>query len=140
MEITLGLLADAANLSQEGKLNVLGAFTNINASGFPARHPQMQLVVEIQASPGEVGATKHFEVKLIDEDGTELGGTGGDFTVPQPQQAGQRVRMGVVIPLVDVVFNRAGNHVFDVLIDGDSKRQIPLTVLLIEGSQQADDN
>jgi len=34
MKATLALLADAANVSEEGKLNVLGIFNNINAEEF----------------------------------------------------------------------------------------------------------
>ena len=136
MEITLALLADAANISQEGKLNVLGAFTNINAAGMPARHPQMQLVLEIEASASEMGTTRNFEVKLLDADGVELGGIKGQFDVPRIDRPGQRLHIGSVLPLTDVVFVKPGLHSFDILIDGDSKKQVPLSVTLIEGESR----
>lgn len=139
MEITMALLADAANVSQEGKLNVLGAFTNIKAGAMPARHPEMQMVLEIDASAAEIGAEKDIEVKLLDEDGQELGGISGKIKVPRPpRRHGQRLRMGMVLRLNDVVFLRSGNHVFDILIDGDSKRRVPLSVTLIAEEGEAE--
>lgn len=128
MEVSLALLADAANISREGKLNVLGAFTSIGASAFPARHPSMQLVLEMDASISEVGTVKKIEVKLLDQDGQMLGEVTGEIKVQRPAEPGQRVHFGMVIPLTDVVFLKAGRHVFDVLIDGISLRQVPLTI------------
>src|SRR5688572_1005154 len=74
MEITLAVLADAANRSTEGKLNILGAFGNLYATGYPTGHPLMQLVLRMQASPGEVGQTKELKIVLIDADGHRVEG------------------------------------------------------------------
>ena len=130
MEVTLALLADAANISQQGKLNVLGAFTNISAQSFPARHPQMQLVLEISGSPSEIGGSKHLEVRLLDADGQQLGGIEADFAIPASVPRALSVRAGLVIPLIDVVFAKPGDHQFDVLINGESRKQILLSVTL----------
>ena len=135
MEITLALLADAANISVEGKLNVLGAFSNIYASSFPARHPSMNLVFEFDASASESGSMRHIEVRLLDEDGKTLGTLETDFAVPQPER-GRRIIFGAVLPLTDVVFERPGNHVFDVLINGDSKKQVPLAIIQLPTKEE----
>jgi hypothetical protein len=133
MEVTLALLADAANLSQEGKLNVLGAFTNINASGFPARHPSMQMVLELDASVSEAGQTRPIAVRLLDPDGRILGEAKGEMRIPQPVAgSGQRVHFGLVIPLTDVIFQGPGSHSFDLMIGEESRRHVPLTITHIE--------
>jgi hypothetical protein len=41
VDVTLAVLADYANVSQEGKLNILGVFQEVNPVAFPAGVPQM---------------------------------------------------------------------------------------------------
>jgi hypothetical protein len=139
MEIKMALVADAANLSQEGKLNILGAFNNINTHELPARHPEMQLVLNMEASPAEAGLKKHLEVKLLGEDGLQVGGLVGDFGVPEPRKPGERVRMGSILRVTDAVFPQAGAYSFSILIDGDEKATIPLSVTIVaKGSESSD--
>ena len=55
MKIPMALLADEANVSQEGKLNVLGVFDRIAAAGFPTVHPKMVFVFRVQAEYADAG-------------------------------------------------------------------------------------
>jgi len=50
MEVVLAVLADYANVSQEGKLNIMGIFDIISSEKFPTFHPEMKLVVQFEAS------------------------------------------------------------------------------------------
>lgn len=125
MDVILALLADAANVSQEGKLNILGTFANINAQKFPARHPEMQLVLRMEASPAEADMKKTLEVKVLDQDGQQIGGAVGDFVVP-PSQAGRRIRIQTIMRITDAVFPKPGDYTFAVLIDGKTEAEIPL--------------
>ena len=127
MNVTLALLADSANVSQEGKLNVLGSFDNINANAFPCVHPQMVLVMRFDASRAEIGRTKQMEIQLVDPDGTLLGSLKGTFDVPDAP-AGQRVTMGNILPLVNTVFQRAGDHAFVIMISGETKAEVALRI------------
>lgn len=127
MEVTLALLADAANVSQEGKLNILGSFANINAVDFPARHPEMQLVLRFEASPAEADSKKNLEVKIMDEDGQQVAGFGGEIPLPSAQ-SGKRIRIQTVMRIVDAVFPKRGDYTVTVLIDGDTKAEVPFSV------------
>ena len=40
MNVSFALFADAANLSQEGKLNILGVFDAVQVGQTPAIHPR----------------------------------------------------------------------------------------------------
>jgi hypothetical protein len=51
MHVNLAVLCDAANVSREGKLNILGEFDSIHASSFPLTYPTMVLVVRMEAHP-----------------------------------------------------------------------------------------
>ena len=44
MDITLAVCCVAANVSREGKLNLLGIFNSIHAAEFPCTHPHLALV------------------------------------------------------------------------------------------------
>lgn len=38
IEVTIGLVADYANVTREGKLNIVGTFDKIYAQNVPAQH------------------------------------------------------------------------------------------------------
>src|SRR6476469_7430717 len=56
MHMTFALFADAANVSQEGKLNILGVFDALQVSTLPSLHPRATLVVHLKGSPSDAGA------------------------------------------------------------------------------------
>ena len=45
MHVSFAIFADAANLSQEGKLNILGVFDAVQVGQTPTVHPRAHLVV-----------------------------------------------------------------------------------------------
>ena len=49
MRVPLAVLADYANVTTDGKLNIMGIFNRIFASALPVVHPQMRLVMRFQA-------------------------------------------------------------------------------------------
>ena len=55
MNVTFALFADAANISQEGKLNILGIFDAVHVGQLPSLHPRGTLVLRIKASPTDQG-------------------------------------------------------------------------------------
>ena len=128
MKVTLALLADAANVSKEGKLNILGTFDNINASKFPARHPEMQLVLRLEASPAEANTKKRLELKVMDADGKQVGGANAEISVP-PAQTGRYISMQAIMRITDAVFPKPGDYVYAVLIDGRTEAEVQLQLL-----------
>jgi hypothetical protein len=132
VEIKLALLADAANLSREGKLNILGAFTSIYAPEVPARHPEMQLVLNMDVSPAEAGQEKKIDIKLLGEDGENIGEVSGIFMMPKLRKPGRKMQVGLILPLRDTVFPKEGSYQIAVVVDGRTEIEIPLTVILVE--------
>ena len=57
MKIALATLADAANISQEGKLNVMGVFQTITMENTPAVFAKMVLAVIVEAETEDLGNT-----------------------------------------------------------------------------------
>lgn len=128
MNLTLGLIADYANVSREGKLNILGIFNIIWASKFPAVHPSMHLVVRFEAHSAEAGESRAVKIRLVDADGNHLFDFGGPITIPKGQ-AGNPIVMDHIIALNQVTFPKPGTYEFSILVDNDHKGEIPVQVL-----------
>ncbi len=144
MEVAFALLADAANISREGKLNILGSFDRIYGSKFPLTWPRMVLVTRFIASPAEYGAEKSLEIVTLDEDGKRLGAATGKMKVPTGQ-AGRQLKINHVLPMA-MTFPAPGHYSIEILINGEPKATVPLEVVQreqkqdgqAEGGQQAE--
>ena len=144
MEVSFALLADAANISREGKLNVLGAFDRIYGAKFPLTWPRMMLVTRFLASAAEFGAEKSIEIVTLNADGKRLGGATGKMRVPQGQ-SGRALKINHVLPMA-MTFPAPGEYSIEILVNGESKATVPLEVIQREekangqreGEQSAD--
>jgi hypothetical protein len=128
MKVTLAVLADYANITREGKLNLLGIFDAINAQDFPMAHPQMQLVMRFEADIAEAGKTKKLEIKLMDDDGKTLFVLNGGFTLGQGQ-SGEAMVSNQILTINMLKFENPGNYEFKILINDELKAEVPLKVI-----------
>jgi hypothetical protein len=128
VEVPIAVLADYANISQEGKVNVLGIFSEINPPVLPFVLPQMYLIVSFEAGAAEIGMQKHFRITLLEQDGTELLALESEAVVPQPLRPGAHAYMNQVIGLSGITFDRPGDYAFQILVGGEEKRAVPLRV------------
>lgn len=127
MDVTLALLADYANVTREGKLNVMGVFSVINAPILPWVHPQMQLVLELEAGAAEWDMQKDIEIKLLDADAKQIVAVKATVKVPRGEP-GRRARINSMMTFNNVKFDVQGDYVFAVLIGGETKKEISLVV------------
>ena len=83
MQVAFALFADAANLSQEGKLNIMGVFDALQVGSLPAVHPRAHLVVRLKGDVSDVG--RHtVTLRWVNPQGNELWTSTGDLNVGQP--------------------------------------------------------
>ena len=127
MEVAFALLADAANVSRQGKLNILGVFDRIYGTTFPLTWPRMALVARFVASAAEYGTEKTIEIVTIDADGKRLATASGKMTVPQGQ-AGRPLKINHILPLT-LTFPAPGQYSISILINGEPKAEVPLEVV-----------
>ena len=127
MEVPLALLADYANVSQDGKLNVMGVFDRIFAREFPAVHPEMRLVMTFAAGPAEKGSEKQIELKLLDADGMVKLHLTTQLTVPA-ESPDPTVQANHIVRLTGLVFEHPGRYQFSILVNGDEKKVVAFTV------------
>jgi hypothetical protein len=126
MQITLALLADAANRADSGKLNLLGVFHTIYAAAVPCQHPSMALVINIKAGPMERGASAKLAVNLIDEDGKAiLSLPESPIQIPE-DPAVLTPDVNLIINLTGVTLPQYGSYSFDIALDGQSYGRVPL--------------
>lgn len=128
MEVTLAVLADYANVTQEGKANIMGVFSEVNPPELPFALPMMFLVATFTASPAEVGSEKVLRVVLLDGDGNQILSLETPIAVPRPARPGSRVQLNSILGLTGVRFERPGDYQFSILVGGEEKQSIPLHV------------
>lgn len=136
MQIKLALLADYANVTAEGKLNILGIFDRITVQSLPVTHPQMHLILRLESHSVERGRTHEIEIRLHDPDGQTVFEVKGEM-VPQGIQ-GMTSATNQILTLNNLQLAKAGGYIFVVFVDNDLKSEIPLAVELGPGSPTAD--
>jgi hypothetical protein len=129
------LVADYANIAEGGKLNVMGIFREIRAKKFPIPHPEMFLIIGMNASPAEYNKKRNITVKLINADATQdLVSVSHNIDVPQGR-GGRKVEINHILRLQGVIFPYPGTYQFSVLVDNDEKGAISIELIEIPKSK-----
>ncbi|MGH7557991.1 MAG: DUF6941 family protein [Gemmatimonadota bacterium] len=127
MEVNLAVCCDAANVSREGKLNLLGIFNSIHATQFPCTHPHLTLVLRVEARIGEEGSHP-IEIKLADEDGQEIFKLTGQLAL-QGARPGRPMTAQTVMDINNFQIPRPGTYSFEIFIDNHHQRSVALHVV-----------
>ena len=126
MQVKLALLADYANVTAEGKLNILGIFDRINVNDLPAIHPQMHLILRLEAHPAERNRMHNVEIRLHDPDGHTVFEVKGDV-VPQGRP-NESIATNQILTLNNLQLDKQGGYTFVVFVNNDLKSEVPLGV------------
>src|SRR3954462_9283496 len=106
MQVTFAVFADSANLSQEGKLNVLGVFDALQVGSLPAVHPRAHLVVHLKGSSHDVG--RHTgTLRWINPQGNELWKSTGELNVGKPPAGVSEMDLPLIAQ-IDLPIDAAG--------------------------------
>jgi hypothetical protein len=135
MEVTLALLADAANVSTDGKLNIIGVFNALGGTSFPVVQPQMALVLRFEATRAEEGRTRPIEIQLADGDGRKLFKIDAQLVVPQGAP-GTPIRLNHILMLHGIQFPKPGDYVFNILVGDDQKAAVDLRLVEVKPHAQ----
>lgn len=133
MHVSFALFADAANLSQEGKLNVLGVFDALQVASLPAVHPRAHLVVHLKGSAADLGShTVAF--RWLNPSGQELWSSQGDLNVGAPPPGVAEMDLPLIAQL-DLPMDSVGAYTMAIAID--SKPTIDLGIQVRTAGQLA---
>ncbi len=118
------LLADYANLTGNGKLNVMGVFRQINASQFPCRHLAMYLVINLQTDPiEELRGERVLIARLIDADGSVLRQIELPFKFPE-RSNGVRPEANFILQINNLEFPYPGDYAWHIFVGDENIGQL----------------
>lgn len=130
MELNFFLMADHASVTIDQKLNINGIFQSLSAMNFPAAHPTLFLIAQLQASPAERGRRFRVQIKLMDEDGNELGAINQVAEVPiPPPGSGRLIYVNQIFQLNGLQFPKPGDYQFSLLVDDDQKGELEFSLI-----------
>ena len=126
MHVTFALFADAANLSQEGKLNILGVFDALQVATLPALHPRATLVVHLKGSASDAG-NHRVSLQWMSPSGSELWSSDGELGVGNPPAGVVEMDFPLIAQL-DLPLDLPGGYLMRVGLDGQTHAEVGLQV------------
>ena len=134
MRLTSAMLADAAQV-QSGKLFVLGGgFDTITVRSLPAVHRSLTLAMVAEVSPEERQRDLVLGIKLVDEDGAEIGVEAkGKLRVGAPPNLppGSPSIVPIVSPFHNITFPDAKGYSFLVSVDDAELARIGFRIVKV---------
>jgi hypothetical protein len=127
MNLALAVLCDEVRERGDGKLDVIGVFSELSAPGFPAVQGRMTVVFVMEWTRDEAGA-QVFRADLVQDCGRRILTIEGETTVTRHTEGRPLPRTRVVLPLQNVVFPEAGAYHFELVAGGDVMRTCTLFV------------
>jgi len=126
VHLSFALFADAANISQEGKLNILGVFDALQVGALPAVHPRATLVVRLKAQEGDEGSHT-LAFGWVGPNGAEIWSSSGEIEVGTPPPGAYELDIPV-IAAIDLPIQEIGAHTMRVALDGELRAELNLHV------------
>lgn len=111
MQVALAALADSANTTEQGKMNLLGVFDSIRGREFPLVHPAMALALRFRAEHSDQQQTHEVRVVLLDMDGNELFEADGEIEIGRIEP-GHFQHTNLVINVRGARFEQPGRYRF----------------------------
>ncbi len=124
MRIRFVLVADAANTTSDGSLNILGIFNRISVPKCPAVHPKMDVIVSLALDEGDDKKSFKVVVEMLSPNLERAAIVDGELSV---KNLGEVKYVNVLLPLVNTKFEAAGVHQFVVSV-GDSQEACLLEI------------
>lgn len=126
MEVQFALVCDCANVTENGKLNVMGEFDNILSPSFPCVHSTMYFVAKVRlgaADPDEL----QFELRVIDQDGA-LAANPISMLARRAESRvdGELTSIRIALQIVGAQFREEGVYSFELLGNGQRLHSVEL--------------
>ena len=126
MHIAFALFADAANLSQEGKLNILGVFDTLQVGTLPALHPRATFVVRLKGTAADIGS-HDMTLRWVNPRGTMLWSSSAELAIQAPPNPTNEMDLPVIVQ-IDLPLDMIGDYQMVVEIDGQPSGEALLHV------------
>jgi hypothetical protein len=131
VQINFAHLCDYASVSREGKLSVLGIFSQINGAHAPLVHPQAFLAFELAINYAEVGKPITIDIQIVDADGTKILGArvNGAIHAGTPVKPGDAPQIGQILAIHNLTFPRFGTYNVNFFLNERFAKQLEFRVV-----------
>lgn len=119
--LTSALICEQVITDNTGKHNLIGVFTNINATDFPAIHPHMTLFCAWLNR--EQNETYKLKISLIDPQKNELAKIDGEIEFKRDKS----ITFGI-FNFNGVKFEEEGRHIFEIYLGDKKIVEIPIRI------------
>ncbi len=126
MIVSFAMFADAANISQEGKLNILGVFDAVQVGGVPAMHPRAHLVVRFKGTPEDIGVHQ-VSLRWVNPGGVELWSSDGQVELVPPPPGVTEIDIPLIAS-IDLPLDLVGGYAMRIFVNGQQRGEVPLYV------------
>ncbi len=126
MVVSFALFADAANLSQEGKLNILGVFDAVQVASVPSVHPRAHLVVRLKGNSLDAGSHT-VTLRWVNPSGVELWSSEGELEVASPPSPVSEMDFPLIAS-IDLPLDSAGAYTMQIALDRQPHADVALFV------------
>lgn len=127
MHLKYAFLAEHANVTEDGKLNVLGIFDRLYAPSFPCLHRVLYLVTSYETEPLDAGTTQQLEIRFVDPDAKAVRDITGTLTFGVGKQVVNQLHV-----FNDLPFQVAGNYEFTITLDGKLLHTVGLELIEVQ--------
>jgi hypothetical protein len=124
MLLAFALFADSANVSVEGKLNVLGVFDALQVANVPTVHPRATLVMRLKGALDETGSHR-VALTWMSPDGAELWTSSGDLEIGSPPAGAVEMDFPLILTF-DLPIPMVGTHRLKIVIDNELQEELPV--------------
>ncbi|MBW3569675.1 MAG: hypothetical protein KY467_01095 [Gemmatimonadetes bacterium] len=129
MKVLYSVIAEDAQLRNDGRMDAHGIFHELYARGFPARQEGLTLVTTIEWDATERGSID-FTVNLLDPDRAPVLTINAQTQVEDQYAVHRPARTQMAIPIDQLIFPRAGAYEFELAV-GETKQALA-PIYLIE--------
>lgn len=124
MQLRYAVLSDFANVTQDGKVNIIGLFDTLYSLNFPAVHRSLCLITSLRSEPDDDNQTRDIKVDLIDEDGLSLATLNGALSLGRGRQVVNQIHV-----FHDLRFSKPGRYQFTIFLDGLHAKTVDLELV-----------
>lgn len=139
MILRLSAVCEAARERPDGRVDLVGVFSELSAPGFPAMQDRMTAVFVVEWEPGEAGRLP-LRADLIDEKDRKVLTIQGHTDVDEREPGRPPAQTRLVMPLERVIFREPGRYRFQLVAGGDAVDACAFFVGQVPDESTADGN
>jgi hypothetical protein len=137
VEIRFAALADYAAVDPQGRVNIIGLFSEIYAMAFPLQVANLHVALSFGANALEASSNKDLRLVMQDQDGKEMLAMDGQIGVPPPTRPGRPSVINICLGIHNLSLPAEGSYQVCVLINGETKSVLEFSALLAPNAPPA---